>query len=181
VVLALRGRWALMLRTGWVVVRRMVRMSSSPRSMVMVCWATWTVTTRPAWIRPSAIFCPAIMMMPVLLARRWVVMGSAEGRGGGPGGPRAGGHQPGQAGGGQVGADRLDPQPARGQVDHVGVGPESDDLPGAAGSEARPAHAGPARADIPLIPAHHQQRDMPGRQQTPRRAGHGHGSLIRSR
>ena len=38
--------------------------------------------------------------------------------------------------------------------------------------EARPAHTGPARADIPLIPAHHQQRDMPGRQQTPRRARH---------
>jgi transposase InsO family protein len=50
-----------------------------------------------------------------------------------PGGPRPGGYQLGQVGGGQVGADRLDPQPACGQVDHVGVGPEGDDPPGAAG------------------------------------------------
>jgi hypothetical protein len=86
VVLALRGRWALMLRTAWVVVLRMVRVSSPARSMVMVCSATWTVTTTPAWMRPRAIFCPATMMTPVLLARRWAVMGSAEGRGGGPAG-----------------------------------------------------------------------------------------------
>ena len=30
--------------------------------------------------------CPATMMMPVLLATRWTVTGSAEGRGGGPAG-----------------------------------------------------------------------------------------------
>src|SRR5512132_1779720 len=86
VVLALRGRWALMLRTAWVVVRRMVRMSSPPRSMVMVCSATWAVTTRAAWMRPRAIFCPATMITPVLLATRWTVMGSVLGRGGGPAG-----------------------------------------------------------------------------------------------
>src|SRR5262249_54860084 len=62
----------------------MVRVSSPPRSMVMVCPATWTVTTRPAWMRPRAIFCPATMMTPVLLARRCTVTGSADGRGGGP-------------------------------------------------------------------------------------------------
>jgi hypothetical protein len=39
-----------MLRTGWVVDRRTVRVSS-PRSMVMVWAATWTVTIRRAWIR----------------------------------------------------------------------------------------------------------------------------------
>ena len=75
-----------MLRTGWLVVRRMVRVSSPPRSMVMVSSATWTVTVRPAWMRPRAIFCPTTMMTPVLLARRWTVTGSAEGRGGGPAG-----------------------------------------------------------------------------------------------
>ncbi|HWM96220.1 MAG TPA: hypothetical protein VNO54_04110 [Streptosporangiaceae bacterium] len=40
------GRWALTRRTGSVVVRRMVRVSSPPSSMVMVCPATWTVTVR---------------------------------------------------------------------------------------------------------------------------------------
>ena len=48
--------------------------------------ATWTVTTWRAWMRPRAIFWPATMMTPVLLARRWTVTGSAEGRGGGPAG-----------------------------------------------------------------------------------------------
>ena len=69
-VLALRGRWALILRTACVVVRRMVRVSPPPRSMARVCSATWTVTTRPAWMRPRAIFCPTTMITPVLLARR---------------------------------------------------------------------------------------------------------------
>src|SRR6185503_399746 len=82
---ALRGCWALMLRTGWVVVRRTVRVSS-PRSMVIVSAATWTVTICRAWIRPRAIFCPATMMTPVLLATLWTVTGSADGRGGGPAG-----------------------------------------------------------------------------------------------
>ena len=49
----------MMLRTCWVVVRRMVRVFSPPRSMVMVSAATWTVTTCQAWIRSNAIFCPA--------------------------------------------------------------------------------------------------------------------------
>src|SRR6266516_1699778 len=47
-----------MLRTAWVVVRRMVRRSSPPRSIVMVCSATWTVTTDPAWIRPRGDLLP---------------------------------------------------------------------------------------------------------------------------
>src|SRR5215471_15890309 len=37
-------------------------------------------------MRPSATFCPATMITPVLLARRWAVTGSAAGRGGGPAG-----------------------------------------------------------------------------------------------
>jgi hypothetical protein len=69
-----------MLRPGSVVVRRMVRTSSPPRLIVMVCSATYTVTTRPAWMRPRAIFCPATMTTPVLLARRWAVTGSCEGQ-----------------------------------------------------------------------------------------------------
>ena len=44
--------------------------------------ATWTVTICPAWMRPKALFCP-IMITPVLLARRWTVTGSDDGRGGG--------------------------------------------------------------------------------------------------
>jgi hypothetical protein len=47
VVLGLGERWALMLRTAWVVVRRAVRMSSPPDSTVMACSATCTVTARP--------------------------------------------------------------------------------------------------------------------------------------
>jgi hypothetical protein len=34
-----------------------------------------------AWIRPTAIFCPATMMTPVLLATNWTVTGSATRRG----------------------------------------------------------------------------------------------------
>ena len=75
-----------MLRTGWAVVRRTVRLSLSSRSMVTVWSAAWTVTVCPAWMRPRAIFCPATMMTPVLLARRWAVTGSVDGRGGGPAG-----------------------------------------------------------------------------------------------
>ena len=52
----------------------------------MTSAATWTVMIWRAWMRPRAIFCPAIMMTPVLLATRWTVTGSAEGRGGGPAG-----------------------------------------------------------------------------------------------
>ena len=75
-----------MLRTGWVVVRRTTRVSSLARSMVIVSAATWTVTMRRAWMRPRAIFCPATMITPVLLATRWAVTGSVEGRVGGPAG-----------------------------------------------------------------------------------------------
>jgi len=37
-----------MLRTGWVVVGRITRVSSLARSMVIVSVATWTVMFRPA-------------------------------------------------------------------------------------------------------------------------------------
>ena len=41
---AVRGRWPLMLRTGWVVVRRMTRVSPSANSTARVVSETWTVT-----------------------------------------------------------------------------------------------------------------------------------------
>ena len=47
-----------MLRTGWVVVRRTVRVSSPPRSMVIVSAATWTVTIWRAWMRPEGDLLP---------------------------------------------------------------------------------------------------------------------------
>ena len=47
------------------------------------------VATRPAWMRPRAIFCPATMITPVLLARRCTVTGPVDGRGGGPAGAGA--------------------------------------------------------------------------------------------
>jgi hypothetical protein len=53
-----------MLRTGWVFVLRKVRVLP-PRSTAMVPAATWTVTTWRTWMRPRAIFCTAIMMIPV--------------------------------------------------------------------------------------------------------------------
>jgi hypothetical protein len=40
-----------MLRTGWVVVRRMTRMSRSPSSMARVVSETSTVMVCPAWAR----------------------------------------------------------------------------------------------------------------------------------
>jgi len=80
-----------MLRTGWVVVRRMTRVSPSANSMARVVPETSTVTVCPSQVRPRAIFCPATMIMPVLLARRWMAIGSAEGRGGGPAGRRRAG------------------------------------------------------------------------------------------
>jgi hypothetical protein len=60
------GRWALMLRTGWAVVRRVVRVSSPARSMVTVSAATWTVTIWPAWMRPRAIFWAGLSQVHVL-------------------------------------------------------------------------------------------------------------------
>jgi hypothetical protein len=59
-----------MLRTGWVVVRRVTRVSPSPNSTVRVVSETSTVTVWCWWIRPRAIFCPTTMITPVLLARR---------------------------------------------------------------------------------------------------------------
>jgi hypothetical protein len=52
-----------MLRTGWVVALRTVRLSWSSRSMVIVSAATWTVTVCPAWIRPRAIFWAAFIQL----------------------------------------------------------------------------------------------------------------------
>jgi hypothetical protein len=75
-----------MLRTGWVVVRRMTRTSPSSSPAARVVWETSTVTVWCLWMRPRAIFCPTTMITPVLLARRWTRTGSAEGRGGGPAG-----------------------------------------------------------------------------------------------
>jgi hypothetical protein len=75
-----------MLRTGWLVVRRTVRVPPSGRSMVRVSSATWIVTVWWAWIRPRAIFCPTTITIPVLLARRCTRTGSRLGRGTGPGG-----------------------------------------------------------------------------------------------
>lgn len=49
----MRGCWALMLRTGWVVVRRTTRVSSLARSMVIVSTATWTVTMLRAAAGPA--------------------------------------------------------------------------------------------------------------------------------
>ena len=98
----------MMLRTAWVVVRLTILVSSPCRSMVIVSAATWTVTTSPAWMRQRAIFCLATMMTPVLLARRWAVTGSAEGRGRRPGGTcsaQAAGLVPGQLAG--PGAQQL--------------------------------------------------------------------------
>jgi hypothetical protein len=44
----------LMLRTGWFVVRLTVRVSSPPRSMVIVSTATWAVTTCPRCRAPAS-------------------------------------------------------------------------------------------------------------------------------
>ena len=48
---AVRGRWPLMLRTGWVVVRRMTRVSPSANSMARVVPETRTVTVWWLWMR----------------------------------------------------------------------------------------------------------------------------------
>ena len=71
----------LMLRTGWVVVRRTVRSSVPGRSIVMVVSDTCTVRVRCLCSRPRAIFWPATMITPVFEARRCTVIGSVEGLG----------------------------------------------------------------------------------------------------
>ena len=55
---AVRGRWPLMLRTGWVVVRRMTRVWPSANSMAraVLVSETSTVATCPAWLWPRAFF-----------------------------------------------------------------------------------------------------------------------------
>jgi hypothetical protein len=62
---AVRGRWPLMLRTGWVVVRRMTRVSPSANSMAWVVSEVWTVMVCQAWERLRAAVCPATMITPV--------------------------------------------------------------------------------------------------------------------
>jgi hypothetical protein len=65
-----RGRWALMLRTGWVVVRRTVLVSSPARSVVMVSAATWTVTTYLHQALVCVLAATTGIMAVVLLASR---------------------------------------------------------------------------------------------------------------
>jgi hypothetical protein len=62
-----------------------VRWAPSGNSTVRVCSATWTATVW-AWLRPRESFCPATRMTPVAEGRRCTVIGSTEGRGGGPAG-----------------------------------------------------------------------------------------------
>src|SRR5215203_6851111 len=52
-----------MLRTGWVLVRRMTRVSPST-SIARVDSATWTVTLWWAWVRPRATCCRATVITP---------------------------------------------------------------------------------------------------------------------
>lgn len=68
-MLTLPGRWAFMLRTGWSLVRLTVR---GPASVWMVRSVSVTsiVTVLPAWVRPSATFCPTTMTTPEFDARR---------------------------------------------------------------------------------------------------------------
>ncbi len=78
--------WPLMLRTGWVVVRRMTRVSPSVNSTARVVSETRTVRVWCLWMRPRTMFCPTTMITPVLLARRWTRISSAHGHGGTPAG-----------------------------------------------------------------------------------------------
>src|SRR6201989_1174908 len=137
-----------MLRTGWVVVRRTIRVSSLARSMVIVSAATWTVTMRRAWMRPRAIFCPAIMITPVLLGTRL-------------GGDRLSGgarRWPGRAGAaeqpGLVPGQRAGPGPQQdaggGVEEHQGVLLDPDGHHGPAEDLRRDVVA-PAQADVAVF------------------------------
>src|SRR5215468_3367838 len=105
-----------MLRTGWVVVRRMTWVSPSVNSMARVVPETMTVTVCPAWLRPSAIFCPATRITPVAEMRRCTRMGSLGGRGG-----RAGAAQPGHLGRGERVGPGAQQGPGLGVVEHQRV------------------------------------------------------------
>jgi hypothetical protein len=63
------GRLPLRICGGWVVVRRIVRVSSSS-SIASVCSETWTRTMRPAWTRPSETCCQQTVILPVALTPR---------------------------------------------------------------------------------------------------------------
>ena len=82
--MAVRGRSALMLRTGMVVVRLTMRVSPSSSSIASVVSETLMVTVWCWWTRPRATFWPQTMTTPVFEARRWTRIGSCDGRGGGP-------------------------------------------------------------------------------------------------
>lgn len=78
---AVRGRWPLMLRTGWVVVRRMTRVSPSANSMARAAPETWTVTVCPAWERPRAAAVEHRTTECDLLAERNMILGGEPGAG----------------------------------------------------------------------------------------------------
>ena len=79
------GRWALWLRTGWVVVRRKVRRVPSSRSTVMVCSAT-SGHHGVGVVSAEGEFLPGDGDDPGVRAPRWAVTGSTDGQGGGPAG-----------------------------------------------------------------------------------------------
>ena len=114
----------------------------------MVSAATWTVTICRAWIRPRAIFCPATMITPVLLATRWAVTGSVEGRGGGPAGraPRSSRAWSQVSGLGRV----REQDPGGGVEEHQRVSARSGcDTGGRRGSPRRAVAA--AQADVAVL------------------------------
>jgi hypothetical protein len=133
----------LITTTGRLVVRRMVRVSSSS-SIASVCSETWTVTVRPAWMRPSATGWRQTVITPVALTRRWTVTGSAAGAWWRAGGARA--LQPSRVFGGQrVGAHAQ--QLARvGVQEHQRVRFDADDH-GAAAEDLGGEHLAAAEAD----------------------------------
>jgi hypothetical protein len=73
VVLGLRERWALMLRTAWVVVRRTVRMSSLPNSTVMACSATCTVSAIGGTAADEFATVPGILHDDRVPLAAWVI------------------------------------------------------------------------------------------------------------
>ena len=136
------------------------------------------VTRRPARISAARTRRPARPTVPLADTTRStsIAAPSAVGRGQRrwPGGAAAGGGQAGQVGGGQVGADGLEPGAAGEQVDDVVVGPERDRDPG------------PGRAQPELLARHRQvprgghdpvELDRPrGRRPAAAAAGPGSGS-----
>jgi hypothetical protein len=81
----LTGMNALMLRTGWSLVRLTV---PGPASVAMVSSVSVTsiVTVFPALTRPRATFCPTTITTLEFDARHWTRTGPVAGCGGGPAG-----------------------------------------------------------------------------------------------